>query len=340
MDYFVTGATGFIGTRLVERLIDDGHQVTALTRDRSNADHLPDSVTVIEGDITDKDSMREAMKGVDRVFHLAAWYQFGTGPWNADKAERINVDGTRNVLELMDEVDVSKGVYASSFVVYGNTGGDYVDESYRSQGSLPSVYQRTKWRAHYEVAEPMMEEGLPLVIASIGGVYGPGDKAYGGTTRMAFQGHLQQDFPMIPRDFVIPWDYIDDVTANLQRAMEQGDAGEEYIIANDPKSAPEVFELIEQLTGISAPRVVPGSLFYWLSQLVGVVERFTRPPEGLESEQLEWLSSGGFLVDNSKARRELGIEHRPLEAGLREYLEWEIDQLDMDLQIAQQATGA
>lgn len=338
MEYFITGATGFIGTRLVDRLVEDGHHVTALTRDSANADHLPESVTVIEGDITTKESMREGMEGVDAVYHLAAWYQFGPGPWNADKAERINVDGTRKVLELMDDVDVPKGVYASSFVVYGNTGGEYVDESFRTSNSFPSVYQRTKWRAHYEVAEPMMKDGLPLVLATIGGVYGPGDKDYGGTPRAGFKSILQQDMPIIPKNFVIPWDYIDDVTVNLQRAMEQGEPGEEYIIANDPRSLPEVIEIIEQLTNIPAPRAVPGSLFYWLSQLVSVVELIKEPPEGFESENLEWLSSGGFFVDNSKAKRELGIEHRPLEEGLREYLEWEMAQLDMDAQIEPVAT--
>lgn len=338
MQYFITGATGFIGTRVVNRLVDDGHQVTALTRDRANADHLPESVSVVQGDITDKQSMREPIEGIDRVIHLAAWYQLGPGPWNADKAERINIDGTRNVLELMDQVGVSKGVYASTIGVYGNTDREHVDESYRSPNSFPTVYQRTKWRAHYEVAEPMMEDGLPLVIATLGAVYGPGDKDYGGTPRTAFQDYLQEDLPMVPKDFVIPWDYVDDVAANLQRTMDEGVPGEEYIIANEPRGIPELLDILEELTGVPAPRAVPGTLFYWLSRLVSVAELAMRPPEGFESEQLEWLNSGGILVDNSKAVRELGIEHRPLEDGLREYLAWEREQLDVDVEIEQEAT--
>lgn len=70
--YFVTGATGFVGSHVVEGLVDRGDSVTALTRDLSNADHLPDAVTVVEGDITQKESMRKAMEGVDGVFHIAA----------------------------------------------------------------------------------------------------------------------------------------------------------------------------------------------------------------------------------------------------------------------------
>jgi dihydroflavonol-4-reductase len=258
------------------------------------------------------------------VFHLAAWFQVGPGPWNRETAERINVDGTRTVLELLDELDVPKGVYVSTVAVYGNTGGEYVDESYRSPNTFPSVYQRTKWRAHYEVAEPMVEAGLPLVIASLGAIYGPGDKAYGGTPRTAFIDYLHGDLPMIPSDFVLPFDYVDDAAANLIRAMEAGEPGAEYIVANDPKTMTEIFEIAEELTGIPSPRQLPGTAFRLVGHGMSIFETVTRPPEGLESELLHFFDSGGVLVDNSKARRELGIEHRPLEDGLRTYLDWEV----------------
>lgn len=333
MQYFVTGGTGFIGSRLVEQLAGEGHDVTVLTRDRSNAGDLPESVTITEGDITDKESVRDAMDGADRVFHLAAWFQVGPGPWNTDLAEQINVEGTRNVLELMAELDVEKGVYASTVGVYGNTGGEHVDESYRSPNAFPSVYQETKWRAHYEVAEPMMDDGLPLVVATLGAVYGPGDKDYGGTVRTGFQGYLEQDMPMIPSDFSLPWEHVDDTAANLRRAMEHGDLGEEYIITSESRRLPAVFEMAEDLTGVSTPRAVPGSLFSVMSSALSVVENVTRPPEGFESELMGFFGSGAVLVDTSKAERDLGIEHRPLEEGLRDYLAWEVDQLGMDDQV-------
>lgn len=333
MEYFVTGGTGFIGTHLVDLLLDDGHQVTVLTRTRSNAEHLPDSVTVVEGDITDKDSMQSAMDGVDGVFHLAAWFQVGPGPWNVEKAERINVEGTRNVLALMDELDVSKGVYVSTVGVYGNTGGEFVDESYRSPNSLPSVYQRTKWEAHYEVAEPLIDDGLPLVITTLGAIFGPGDKDYGGTPRTGFSGYLQEDLPMIPNDFVLSFDYVEDTAANIKRAMDEGEPGEEYIIASEPRNFVEVFGLAERLTEIPAPRAVPGMMFQLMSYGVAGLEHVTRPPKGLESELLGFFATGGVLVDNSKAQRELGIEHRPLEESLQKYLEWEIEQQGLESKI-------
>lgn len=334
MDYLVTGATGFIGTHLCSRLVEAGHDVTALTRNRSRADHLPDPVRIVEGDIVEKETLREPMEDVDGVFHLAAWYQLGPGPWNVEKAERINVDGARNVFELMDELDIPKGVYLSTIGVYGNTGGEYVDESYRSPNSFPTVYQETKWRAHYEVTEPMIENGLPLVITTLGGIYGPGDKAYGGTPRSAVVDYLNEDLPVIPSDFVLPFDHVEDTAANVQRAMEAGKPGEEYIIASEPRNLVDFFEIAEELTGIPAPPAVPGWVFGLMRYGVAGLETITRPPEGLESELLGFFNSGSVLVDNSKAERELDIEHRSFREGIREYLSWEMEQQGMRTEIS------
>jgi nucleoside-diphosphate-sugar epimerase len=108
MEYFVTGATGLIGSHVVHQLVEDGHEVVALTRSASKADHLPEEITIVEGDLTEKDSMREGMRGVDGVFHIAAWAYLGPGPDNVDTAQRVNVEGSRNVFELVDELAIRR----------------------------------------------------------------------------------------------------------------------------------------------------------------------------------------------------------------------------------------
>lgn len=329
MEYFVTGATGFIGTKLVTRLVNDGHDVIALTRSRPNAQNLPDAVTVVEGDITDKESIREPMTGVDRVFHMAAWWFIGPGSRERETAHRINVEGTRNVLELMNELEIPKGVYTSTVGVYGNTNGEIVDESYRPDNPGLSVYQQTKWSAHYEVARPMMDEGLPLVVVQPGSVYGPGDKEYG-SVREGFVSWLEGDLPIFPRQFATPYDHVDDSVQGHLLAMEEGDVGEEYIISSEPRKAVDVFDLAAELTGISPPRPVSPIWFKLLEKVMMPVEWVTTPPEGFERESLRTFGGVEILVDNSKAKRELGIEHRPLEDGLRAYLEWEMEQLGME----------
>ena len=329
MQYFVTGATGFMGTKLVERLVDGGHEVTALTRSRSNANHLPDEVTVVEGDITTKESMREPMAGADRLFHLAAWWFIGPGPREREAAQRINVEGTRNVLELMEELDVSKGIYTSTVGVFGNTDGEIVDETYRPDSPGLSVYFDTKWRAHYDVARPMMDDGLPLVIVQPGGVYGPGDKEYG-SLREGFVNWLQGDLPVFPRRVALPYDHVDDTVRGHLRAMEAGELGEEYIISGESREVVDVFEIAEDLTGVSAPRAVSPLWFKLLGKMLTPVDWITTPPEGFEPETFRTFGGTEILVDNSKAKRELGIEHRPLKDGLRDYLAWEMEQLGME----------
>lgn len=331
MEYFVTGATGLIGTHVVGQLVDEGHDVVALTRSRSNARHLPDDARIVEGDITEKESFREPMTGVDGVFHIAAWFYVGPGPREAEKAERINVQGTRNVLELMAELDIPKGVYTSTVGVYPGTSGRTVDESVVPECPTFAVYFRTKWEAHFEVAKPMMEDGLPLVIVQPGAVYGPYDKLYG-SARAAFRDYLQEDLPMVPRKWMIPWDYAPDTARAHLLAMEKGDPGEEYIVASEPRTMGEVFDRAEEITGIPAPRTVPDWLFGVLATVMRGVEQVTTPPEGLEAEMMEFFAGRQYLVDNTKAKRELGITHRPLEEGLREYLAWESDQLGVDVQ--------
>jgi len=336
MEYFVTGATGLIGTHVVEELVEAGHEVVGLTRSRSNASHLPETVTVVEGDITDKESLRDPMRGVDGVFHIAAWFYVGPGPREREKAERINVGGTRNVLELMEELDIPKGVYTSTVGVYPGTSGETVDESVDPDCPTFAVYFRTKWEAHYEVAKPMIEDGLPLVIIQPGAVYGPHDKLYG-SARGAFRDYLTGDLLMIPRDWTLSFDYVEDIAQAHRLAMEHGTPGEEYIVASQPRTMAEVFGCAEDITGIPAPRVAPDWVFGGLATVMRGVEQVTTPPEGLEAEMMDFFTGREYLVDNSKAHRELGITHRPLREGLTEYLAWEADQLGIDIDI-QQAT--
>src|ERR1700680_2266655 len=161
--YFVTGATGFIGGRVASQLALAGHSVVALARTPSKAHDLVKSGVIVHaGDIANKESLRAPMTGVDGVFHIAGWYKIGMR--DPSPGRIINVEGTRNVLEMMKELRIAKGVYTSTLAINGDTHGKLVDESCRAGGPWLSEYDRTKWVAHYEIAEHMMRAGLPLVI--------------------------------------------------------------------------------------------------------------------------------------------------------------------------------
>ncbi len=122
MKYFVTGATGFIGGRVARQLLAAGHEVITLARTPSKAQDLVAlGVKVHAGDITDKESLRTPMRGVGGVFHIAAWYKVGAR--DKSQAETINVGGTRNVLKMMKELGIPKGVYTSTLTVFQDTRG-------------------------------------------------------------------------------------------------------------------------------------------------------------------------------------------------------------------------
>lgn len=318
MKYLVTGATGFVGEHVGLQLVEAGHEVVALVRDPRSAKHLEAvGMTLARGDITDRDSLRAPMEGVDGVFHLAAWYEVGTR--DAAEAERVNVSGTRNVLEVMRELGIPKGVYTSSLAVNSDTKGQIVDETYRRDGPHLSVYDRTKWRAHVEVAEPMMREGLPLVIVMPGVVYGPGDtSALGALLKQYLRGKLRA----IPKRTAFCWAHVGDVARGHVLAMEKGKPGQTYMLAGPAHTLEEAFELAERITGVKAPRLrVPPAALKTASVLVRPLERLVKLPPAYTAEGLRVTAGTTYLGSNEKAKRELGYEVRSLEEGLEDTFE-------------------
>jgi nucleoside-diphosphate-sugar epimerase len=320
MKYFVTGATGFIGGKLAEALIAHGHEVVALVRTPAKAQHFADKgIVLAPGDITDKESMRQPMTGVDGVFHVAAWYKIGE---KGDAAHKINVDGTRNVLELMRELKIPKGVYTSTVAVFGDTHGKQHDETYTydpTKEPFLSAYDETKWRAHYEVAVPMMQQGLPLVIVQPGLVYGTGDtSSLADTIRQYLTGKL----PMVPQETAFMWAHVDDVVEGHILAMEKGKVGESYIICGERSTLLDALKLAESITGIPVPKMTGSpALFKAMSRIMSVVNAVV-PIEGqYHPETLRVIAGVTYLGDNSKAKRELGYNPRPLREGLKSTLE-------------------
>jgi len=319
MKYFVTGATGFIGGRLVRQLRAAGHEVRALVRTPSKAPDLTGlGVSLHSGDITDKESMRAAMRGTDGVFHLAAWYRIGAAPAERRLAERINVQGTRNVLELMRELAIPKGVYTSTLAVFGDTEGWVGDESYRHSGPWLSEYDRTKWRAHYEVAIPMIQAGLPLVIVQPGVVYGPGDTSIIGDL---LRQYLRRRLPIRPHGAAFCWAHVDDMAHGHMLAMDKGRAGESYILAGPPHTLEEALEIAEEITGIRPPWLRPPALVLRaLAVAASAVERVVPLPPTYSGETLRIAAGATYLASSEKAQQELGFRTRTLEVGLRETL--------------------
>jgi nucleoside-diphosphate-sugar epimerase len=321
--YFVTGATGFLGGELTKQLITRGHQVVALIRDPARSGILgPLGVELHQGDITDRESLRGPMTGVDGVFHCAAWYKVGVP---GHDAERVNVQGTRTVLEVMRELGIPKGVYTSTVAVFSDTRGAMPDETYRYEGPHLSEYDRTKWIAQYEVALPMMANGLPLVIVQPGAIYGPGDTSGLHTALVAL---LRKRLPFTPRRTAFCWAHVEDTARGHILAMERGQAGGTYILTGPRHTFEEAFDLTATLARVPRPLLHPGPRsMKALAGLMRLVQRAVDLPPALTPEALRVMAGVTYLGSSHKAMRELGFAARPLLEGMEQTLEHELREL-------------
>lgn len=321
MKYFVTGATGFVGGVLTKKLREAGHEVHASVRDVNKADELKNlGVKLFKGDVTDKESMREAMKGVDGVYHVAGWYKVGVK--DKTPGEKVNVQGTRNVLELMQELKIPKGVYTSTLAVNSDTQRKLVDENYHFTGKHISEYDRTKAAAH-DIAKEFISKGLPLVIVQPGLIYGPDDTS---SLRVALRDFLRGRLPMLPTQTAFCWAHVDDIVQGHMLAMYKGKVGESYHICGEPYKIVDAYKLASQVSGKRAPITVPYQVMKILSSLVKPLDAIL--PDSYTSEGLRVVAGVTYIGDNSKAKRELGFNPRSVSEGWVETVKHEMKLLE------------
>ena len=339
MKYFVTGATGFIGSYVAKQLLEAGHQVVTVVRNPEKAGTLTAQGAIIyKGDITDKASLLEPMRGVDGVFHIAGWYKVGVRGKAGAEGQAINVLGTRNILETMRDLNIAKGVYTSTLAVFSDTKGQLVDESYYHAGPWLSEYDRTKWEAHYNVALPMIKAGLPLVVVQPGLVYGPGDTS---VVRQTLIQYLQRKLPMLPKKTAFAWAHVEDIARGHILAMEKGQVGESYIIAGPTHTLIEGMQIAEAITGIKGPRFyMPVSVMRGMAAMMGLLDKILPLPQTYTGEGLRSTAGVTYLGDNAKARRELGYQPRALQTGLRQTLEYEMQLLNIPSRLQRNQTTA
>jgi nucleoside-diphosphate-sugar epimerase len=322
MKYFITGATGFVGNVLARKLREAGHEVHASVRNPDKAKDLQASgVKLFKGDVTDKESMRAAMAGVDCVFHVAGWYKVGAK--DKSDGEKVNIQGTRNVLELMQELKIPKGVYTSTLAVNSDTHGQLVDETYRFKGKHLSEYDRTKAVAH-DIAKEFIANGLPLVIVQPGLIYGPGDTS---SLRVSLLNLFKGQLPVLPLQTTQCWAHVDDVAQGHILAMAKGKVGESYYICGEPYQTYDTFKLASEISGKRVPLGVSPKIIKAMSIMVTPIEFLM--PEEYTSEYLRILAGVTYIGDNSKAKRELGYNPRPVSEGWVETVRHEMKLLGM-----------
>ena len=317
MKVFITGATGFIGTHLVKRLARTEHEVCCSVRKTSNVCALESRVTLVTGDVTDRSSLLEGMKGSDWVLNLANVYSF----WEPHKRvyTDVNVEGTRNVMECALETGVSKVVHISSVVAYGKpVDCPFTEESPVGPARF-SEYAETKYRGDLIAWELYQKRGLPLVMIYPGGVLGPGDQKASG---QYIQNLVHRRLPAtVFHDSILTWVHVRDVAEAILKAAEKEDnVGEKYIVCKHQLSFREINELASEISGVPLPKLtLPDWLAMANATLLTWLAGLTRKPPlwGMATDQMRTMKEG-FRADGSKTERELGITYTPIRVALEE----------------------
>lgn len=317
MKALVTGANGFTGSHLVRLLEQRGDQVVGLVRKSSNLSRLADcQVQLVYGDLSDREALRTAMQGVDTVFHTAAYVELGLV--NAAEMERVNVAGTRAVMEVAKEMGVGKVVYCSTIGVFGDTQGQVVDETFqRTQKDFSSAYDRTKYEAQVFV-DQMAQQGLPVVSVMPSGIFGADDPHFIPVLRQFLKGGLKL---WAGGDRVTGVVHVDDLAMAMILAAEQAPAGEHYIISAGDLTTREMFQIVGQQAGIPAPAEAPKALVRLVGNILDPIGRLFSWQPPLSRERVHYIYDRCVRVDATKARRELNWQPRSVAETLTEIVQ-------------------
>lgn len=315
MKAFVTGANGFTGSHLVKLLQQQGHSVKGLVRSSSNLSRLENSqVELVKGDITDTEALRKGMEGVDTVFHTAAYVELGL----VDEAqmEQVNVEGTRAVLEVAKEMNISKIVYCSTIGIFGDTQGEAIDETFqRRQQDFSSAYDRTKYDAQ-QLVDRFAAEGLPVVSVMPSGIFGVDDPHFAPVIRLFLKKRL---WFWVGGDRITGIVHVDDVANGMILAAEKGRIGEYYILSAGELTTKEMLDIIAQETGISLPMEVPEPLVRFLGNLLDPIGHLFSWNPPISRQRVHYIYDRCVRVKADKARQELGWQPRSASEVLLEF---------------------
>ena len=320
MKVLVTGATGFIGGNVARVLQARGHEVRAFVRPGSSTLTLDGTgIQTAQGDVRDRESVAEALRGCNGVVHCAALYSF----WTPEPRvmHEINVEGTTVVLGEALRAGVVACVYTSTVSTVGiPRGGTGNEEVQPGRRDLVGHYKRSKYLAEREALE-LARKGLPVVVVNPTTPVGPWDVKPTPTGRMVLD-FMRGRIPVYI-DAGMNMVDVEDVATGHALALEKGRPGEKYLLGNVNMTLQRVLKILEEITGKRAPRVgVP----IWLAIAAGYVDGFvegkilrrepTIPLEGLQ------VSRKPMYVTCEKAVNELGLPQSPIEGALDKAVRW------------------
>ena len=314
---FVTGATGFLGLNLVEQLVQDGWQVTALHRASSNLTYLRRfPVTLAVGTVEDPVSLSAALPAeVDAVFHVAGDVSFWRG--HNERQRQVNIDGTRHVLTAARQAGAKKFIHTSSIAAYGLPHGPFDETApLRGKGSWIG-YLNSKARAEQEV-QKAVRRGLDAVILNPANIIGPYDTA---NWSQLFTLVAEDKLPGIPPGRA-PFCHVRDVARAHITAVGRGRTGENYILGGPLATYAEAFAVVGDLLGHPVKAKTLPAFALKLAACLSELKALPARTEPDLTREMAALLSADIRATSGKAARELGYETTSLETMLRDCHDW------------------
>jgi len=321
----VTGATGFIGWHVARQLLERGERVRALVRDPARSaralgelEGIDTGLEIVRGDLRDEDSLRSAVQGCGVVYHVAADYRLWAR--RPEEMYRSNVDGTRNLLAASRKAGVERCVYTSTVGCIGMRSGELGSEDTPAGlEEMQGPYKRSKFLAE-KIALEFAGEGYPVIIVNPTAPVGdhdfrptPTGKIVVDFLRGAMPAYLDTGLNVV---------YVGDVAAGHLLACERGRTGERYILGGENLTLQQIFERLEALTGMPAPKLrIPYAVAYAAGMAstgwAAVTGKEPRAPlDGVR------MARKKMWVRHDKAARELGYSARPAVEALGRAAEW------------------
>jgi len=319
--HLVTGANGFLGAAVVRALLAEGKPVRALVRrgnDRRNLERL--AVELVEGDITDRESLHAATRGCTAVFHVAADYRL----WVADAAPMYlaNVDGSVNVLEAAAAAGATRLVYTSSVAVLGinadRTPAD--EETPVSVTQMIGHYKRSKFLAEAAVRGRARELGFPVVTVNPSTPIGPGDIKPTPTGRVLLDAAAGRMPAFV--DTGLNLVHVDDVARGHLLACAAGTPGERYILGGEDFTLEQILALVAaHIGGRSRAVRLPHWFVYPLAVAAEGLAKITGREPRVTLDGVR-MSTKHMYFSSRKAERELGYGWRDPRLAIAAAVDW------------------
>ena len=327
MKCFVTGASGFVGSNLVQELVARGHQVKALLRPGADERGLKGAAFErVAGDILNREVLEREMDGCDWCFHVAASYQL----WMRDYRPmyQANVEGTRTVLEAAGRAGCRRIVYTSTVGCIGlpkNVNGQYaptVETDIIAPEQLSNDYKKSKFQAEVVALELHRQKGLPIVIVNPSAPIGPQDVKPTPTGQVIVD-FLNRNLPAY-LETGLNWVHVRDVAAGHILAAEKGELGQRYILGNADGNwtMQQTLTILQELTGIPATKIkIPYWFAYRVAQANEMISAITGKPPRAPIGGVR-MAKYKMWFNPQKAIHELGLPQTPPKQAFADAIAW------------------